>query len=173
MELVEGADARGAHRTGRDSTRRGAAHREADCRGTRSGARAGDHPSRSEAREHQGAADGTVKVLDFGLAKAMEPAGAMSPSVSLSPTITSPAMMTGVGMILGTAAYMRPEQARGKVVDKRTDIWAFGAVLFEMLTGTRAFRGRRRVGRAGVGARARARLDTASPYHSAGTRLLR
>ena len=84
--------------------------------------------------------DGTVKVLDFGLAKAMEPAAGLSPSVSMSPTLTTPAM-TQAGMILGTAAYMAPEQARGKTVDKRADIWAFGAVLFEMLTGTRAFPG--------------------------------
>ena len=70
-------------------------------------------------------ADGRVKVLDFGLAKALEPAGAMSASASMSPTITTPAM-TRAGVILGTAAYMSPEQAKGHPVDKRSDLWAFG-----------------------------------------------
>ncbi len=83
--------------------------------------------------------DGTVKVLDFGLAKALDPAGASKASATMSPTISMHA--TQAGIILGTAAYMSPEQARGKVVDKRADIWAFGCVLFEMLTGRRAFAG--------------------------------
>jgi len=83
--------------------------------------------------------DGTVKVLDFGLAKALDPVAGTNADPMNSPTITSPA--TQMGMILGTAAYMAPEQAKGRPVDKRADIWAFGAVLYEMLTGRRAFHG--------------------------------
>ena len=81
--------------------------------------------------------DGTVKVLDFGLAKALDAAPEGDPSQS--PTLTAAA--TQMGVIMGTAAYMSPEQARGKPVDKRADIWAFGAVLFEMLTGEKPFPG--------------------------------
>jgi serine/threonine protein kinase len=89
-------------------------------------------------------ADGTVKVLDFGLAKLNDPGFGGRDSGfegSLSPTITSPALMTGVGVLLGTAAYMSPEQAKGRSADKRSDIWAFGCVLYEMLTARQAFSG--------------------------------
>src|SRR5207247_2088921 len=81
---------------------------------------------------------GTVKVLDFGLAKAVV-AGTTSRDLSQSPTLTVNGTRDGV--ILGTAAYMSPEQARGKPVDKRTDVWAFGCVLYEMLTGQVPFAG--------------------------------
>jgi serine/threonine-protein kinase len=81
---------------------------------------------------------GSVKVLDFGLAKALS-VDASAPDVTHSPTITAAA--TQAGVVLGTAAYMSPEQARGRAVDKRSDIWSFGAVLYEMLTGARCFEG--------------------------------
>ena len=83
--------------------------------------------------------DGTVKVLDFGLAKALD-SGPSVMNQSTSPTMTTPAM-TQMGVILGTAAYMSPEQAKGRAADKRSDVWAFGCVLFEMLTGDQLFRG--------------------------------
>src|SRR5499427_4303968 len=85
-------------------------------------------------------ADGTVKVLDFGLAKAAPASSATAASASNSPTLSMAA--TNAGVILGTAAYMAPEQARGDPVDQRADIWAFGVVLYEMVTGNRMFEGR-------------------------------
>ena len=138
MELVEGDDAGGPHRARRDPVRRGAADREANRRGARSRARAGHHPSRSEAREHQGAAGrhGEGARLRPG-----EGDGARrfdSPSVSQSPTITTPAMTTcrddprhrGVH-VAGAGAREDRRQARGHL-----GVWR---VLFEMLTGQRAF----------------------------------
>ena len=83
--------------------------------------------------------DGTVKLLDFGLAKAIEDPSGIASDQSNSPTLTVAA--TGMGVILGTAAYMAPEQASGKTADRRADIWSFGAVLYEMLSGTKAFTG--------------------------------
>ncbi len=83
--------------------------------------------------------DGAVKVLDFGLAKALDPITSSGSDATNSPTLT--ARGTQLGVIVGTAAYMAPEQARGRAVDRRADIWAFGVVLYEMLTGKRAFEG--------------------------------
>jgi len=83
--------------------------------------------------------EGTVKLLDFGLAKATEGPGSASEDLSNSPTLTLGA--TSVGVIMGTAAYMSPEQASGKIADRRSDIWSFGAVLYEMLSGKQAFAG--------------------------------
>lgn len=85
--------------------------------------------------------DGTVKVLDFGLARLADAGTASAAHLTASPTVTSPSIVTGAGMILGTAAYMSPEQAKGRSADARSDVWAFGCVLFEMLTGTRPFGG--------------------------------
>jgi serine/threonine-protein kinase len=83
--------------------------------------------------------DGTVKVLDFGLAKAFDPTGSLSSNATMSPTISMHA--TQAGVLLGTAAYMPPEQAKGKPVDKRADLWSFGCVLYEMLAGRGPFVG--------------------------------
>src|SRR5262245_2617366 len=86
--------------------------------------------------------DGTVKVLDFGLAKALTDGNSVaSPNLTNSPTLNSPIGATGVCVLLGAAAYMSPEQAKGRAVDKRSDIWAFGCVLHEMLTGEPSFKG--------------------------------
>jgi eukaryotic-like serine/threonine-protein kinase len=86
--------------------------------------------------------DAAVKVLDFGLAKLMQPADSRQRAPDMSPpTITSPALATHDGVILGIAAYMSPEQAKGKPVNRRGDMWAFGCVLYEMLTGKRVFAG--------------------------------
>src|SRR5262249_21732869 len=84
--------------------------------------------------------EGTVKVLDFGLAKGIETSAPPNVNLSNSPTLT--AMATNAGMILGTAAYMSPEQVRGENTDARSDVFSFGCVMYEMLTGRQGFQGR-------------------------------
>ena len=103
--------------------------------------------------------DGRVKVLDFGLAKALI-GDAASPDLTHSPTVMMGA--TREGMLVGTAAYMSPEQARGSPADRRADIWSFGAVVYEMLAGQRAFQGQVPLRHAGVGADPRAGLERAT-----------
>jgi eukaryotic-like serine/threonine-protein kinase len=118
--------------------------------------------------------DGTVKVLDFGLAKMAEEE-ALAGNPENSPTLTLE-QATRVGTVMGTAAYIAPEQARGQAVDKRADIWAFGVVLYEMLTGQRLFGGRDDFRHPGGRAQRRAEVgprsgpDAASAAELPGTR---
>ena len=138
MELVEGETLAERLSTGPLPVPDALRDRVAGRRGARGRAREGRHPSGPEAGEHQDhAREGKVKVLDFGLAKAMELpfAGDMSRSPTLVMADSRP------GEIVGTPEFMSPEQARGKETDRRTDIWAFGCILYEMLSGKRAFTG--------------------------------
>ncbi len=141
MELVEGHTLDQLDVPAHD--RRHHRHHPSDRRSAGSGARAGDHSSRSQASQLKVRGDGTVKVLDFGLAKAFDASSRGDVDAMNSPTLTVAAFATGyeIGMVVGTAVYMAPEQARGKPVDRRADIWALGAVLFELLTNARAFEG--------------------------------
>ena len=107
--------------------------------------------------------DGTVKVLDFGLAKALDPEPAPAEEVSQPPTLTASA--TRMGVVMGTPAYMSPEQAVGAAVDTGTDLWSFGVLLYEMLAGERLFGGGDGAARAGAGSRPRARSLGASAVH--------
>ena len=141
MELVEGDDLSQLHRARPAAARRGAPDRAADRRRARSRARARHHSSRSEAREHQGAAGRHGQGARFRPREGARATRRLSDHAASDLQRSRRRPMTHAGMILGTAAYMSPEQARGKRGGQARDIWAFGCVLYEMLTAARAFSG--------------------------------